>query len=118
MSSAEPSKKHAAGCLATLGFLVEPIDEAPGAKRADLRATRAGEEYVVEAKGRSESRKWLEFKRKVETIGFDTLSREIEPWNAMSSRIEHAHRQLNETPASPQAVRLMWVPAQHDDDEF
>src|SRR6185312_15947313 len=34
------------------------------------------------------------------------------------SQIKQAHRQLTETPAPPEAVRLMWVPAIHDDDEF
>lgn len=117
MKRSEPSKRHAADCLRTLGY---EVDEIPAAttERADLRVTRAGEEYLVEAKGRSESPKWLKFIEKLRETSFETLSREIEPWSGLSSMIKKAHSQLSKTPASAQALRLLWVPAVHQDDEF
>ena len=48
----EPSTEITRAVLEDLGFVVEDIPEAQPQKRADLRATSNGDEYVVEAKGK------------------------------------------------------------------
>lgn len=100
------------------GFLVEDIPALDAEKRADLRATFGDEEYVVEAKLRGPDRGWIELAKRAEAEGVAMISRRVAPWNALSSTIEDAHRQLQATPRSPVAFCVLWTVALHQDGEF
>ncbi len=114
----EVSTEHARIFFSSLGFAVEDIPEVQGQKRADLRATLNGEEYIVEAKFREPEREWKAAMLRLETDGFATVSRDISPWATLSKTILKAHAQLSTTPASSDAFRILWVVALHDDDHF
>jgi len=116
--STEPSKLHAMAFLSKHGLHVEEIEVVSGEKRADLRATYSGQEYVVEAKMRYESQSWHDVLDAARRDGFASASRQVVPWNAISSMIRQAHEQLLATPAGPEALRILWVTALHHDDAF
>lgn len=114
----EESTEHARSYFTSMGFTVEDIPEALAQKRADLRATIKGEEYIVEAKHRQPEREWRAAMLRLEVDGFATASREILPWATLSKSIHNAHAQLSATPAGPEAFRILWIAALHDDDHF
>jgi hypothetical protein len=118
MMTAELSKRHASAFLSEQGFLVEEIEVVPDEERADLRAVCSGDEYVIEAKMRTEQQAWRDTVDTARREGFATTSRPVDPWNAISSMIRKAHDQLVATPASKDAFRILWVAALHDDDNF
>ena len=103
------------------GFVVEDIPVAPPENRADLRLWSGNEEYVLEAKLREPHEGWLALAAKVRALeaeGYASVTREVNPWNSLSSTIRGANRQLISTPAGPDAFRILWVIALHDDEEF
>jgi hypothetical protein len=114
----ELSKAHASSLLRAAGFAVESIPPEPPAKRADLRAWHGHEEYVIEAKEKEESEKWLRYAQDLDSAGSGNLERNISPWRSIASVIEIANGQLRATPASDGAFRLIWLVSVHDDDEF
>ncbi len=114
----EQSKLHARDCLVAEGFRIEEIDPANTEKRADLRAFWQGEEYVVEAKSREEGKGWPAFVQQARGGVVTDLSRQVQPWSAISSTIEEGRCQLLATPAQGGAFRILWVVALHEDDEF
>ncbi|WP_437328862.1 hypothetical protein [Sorangium sp. So ce381] len=114
----EPSTEHARTFFSSLGCEVEDISVVEGQKRADLRAIWNEEEYVVEAKFREPHREWHAARERAHANGYATTSREIEPWTILSNTIIKARAQLVATPASPEAFRILWVVALHQDDRF
>lgn len=114
----EPSTEHARIVLAAEGFTVTDIPAEPPAKRADLRLWFGREEYVVEAKLREPHAGWLELLKQVAQEGYASTSRQISPWNSLSSTLTEAHEQLVATPAGESAFRVLWLVALHDDDDF
>ena len=114
----EQSKCHVRDCLVAEGFRIEEIDPTPTEKRADLRAFWNNEEYVIEAKSREESKDWLAFVQQARPGAVTDISRQVRPWNAISSTIEEAHDQLLATPTQREAFRILWMVALHDDDGF
>jgi hypothetical protein len=114
---AEFSKLHAKRFFEQHGYSVEEIPAGP-TKSADLRVTGCSEEYVVESKARCESEEWLVLREAVRNGGVAHLSRSLEPWNAISATIRRAVEQLDATPATNQAWRLLWILANHPDDRF
>lgn len=114
----EPSTEHARLILTKEGFTVSDIRPAPPDRRADLRAHFDREEYVLEAKLREPNAGWHELMAQVYQNGYGWTSRQIMPWNALSSTIMEAHDQLVATPAGADAFRILWLVAFHDDDEF
>lgn len=95
---------------------MEPVPEADGEERADLRAWwKDSDEYLVEAKGRLGGTEFQELVRKVSDEGMGTLSRSVETSNAFSRRLMKAAEQLQNTPAGPDVIRLIWVYADHLD---
>jgi hypothetical protein len=104
--------------LTANGFAVEDISQAPPAKRADLRLWFGNEEYVLEAKLREPHSGWHDLMQQVAREGYGTMSREIEPWNSLSSNLLEAHEQLEATPSGSEAFRVLWLVALHDDDKF
>ena len=114
----EDSKEHCRAYLLAKGFTVEDIPTVPGEKRADLRAHYGQEEYILEAKEREETHRWRSLLAKVTENGQATMSRVVEPWNAVSSMIEGACRQLEATPSSQSAFHILWIVALRGDEEF
>lgn len=114
----EPSTEHARAVLASEGFVVEDIPQAPPDKRADLRVWFEAEEYVLEAKLRAPHVGWRNLMKEVDAEGCASVSRQIDPWNSLSSTITEAHEQLMSTPAGSAALRVLWAVALHDDDDF
>lgn len=114
----DPSTEFARSVLSAAGFRVEPIPTNEDAQRADLRATIGGEEYVIEAKLREPEARWFDLYAAASARGGATMSRSVEPWNALSKTIRKAHRQLMATPRSPDALCVLWVVAPHPDGEF
>src|SRR3569832_1712923 len=104
----ELSKRHASAFLSEQGFRVEEIEVVPGEERAALRAAWSGDEYVFEAKMRTEHQAWLDTVEKARREGFASTSREVDPWNAISSMIRKALDQLVATPSSKDAFRILW----------
>lgn len=112
----EPSAKIALECLSALGFRVEPVPQKEGEKRADLRAWWGNtEEYLIEAKERLDGSDFKKLMKKVSAEGMGTISRKVEPSNAFSRKLMKAATQLKETPASAEAIRLIWLYAEHPD---
>ena len=99
-------------------FHVKDIEVCPNEKRADLLASYGSEEYIVEAKSRAPHRGWNELMKQVWAEGCATISRHIDPWNALSSTILEAYQQLLSTPAPAEAFRVLWCVALHDDGAF
>jgi hypothetical protein len=114
----EPSTEHARFILTKEGFTVSDIRPSPPDRRADLRVHFGREEYVLEAKLRKPHAGWHELMEQVHQNGYGWTSRQIMPWNALSSMIREAHNQLVATPAGDDAFRILWLVALHDDDEF
>lgn len=114
----ELSTEHARFMLESEGFSVDDIPTASGSKRADLRAFWDGEEYVIEAKFRTPRAGWAEFLKEVEAVGYATVSRRTEPWNALSGMVQEAYEQLVSTPAGADSSRILWIVALHSDDSF
>jgi len=114
----ELSTEHARTELSLMGFTVTDIDTNPNEKRADLLASFEEEEYVIEAKLRMPHSDWRKLIEDASLKGVSTISRDMKPWNALSSTIKEAYRQLQATPASPNAFRLLWIFAPHNDSEF
>jgi hypothetical protein len=113
----EPSKLHAKRFFEQHGYDVEEIPV--GAKEsADLRVRKCSEEYLVESKARCESGSWLALRESVRGGGGAHASRAVEPWNAISAMISKAVDQLDATPAASSSWRLLWVLADHPDDQF
>jgi len=101
-----------------MGFTVTDIDTNPNEKRADLLASFEEEEYIIEAKLREPNSGWQSLVEDASSKGLSNISRDVKPWNALSSTIKEAYRQLLATPASPNAFRLLWIFAPHNDSEF
>ncbi len=114
----EFSKRHAKICLAGNGFAVEDVPEVPGERRADLRVRWHDEEYVIEAKGRSETAAWRALFSEVRAHGVATIRREVKQVNAISALIRTAYKQLLATPADNRAFRILWLVAAHPDSSF
>lgn len=114
----EFSKLHARICLAGNGFAVEDIPVAPRENRADLSVRWHDEEYVIEAKGRSETTAWRALLSEARAHGVATIGREVKQVNAISALIRTAYRQLLATPASDRALRILWLVAAHPDSSF
>lgn len=114
----ELSTEHARKQLSLMGFAVSDIGIVPNEKRADLLASFEEEEYVIEAKLREPHSKWKSLIEDVSKNGTSNISRDVKPWNALSSTIKEAYLQLQDTPASPNAFRLLWIVAPHNDSEF
>lgn len=114
----EYSAEHAKACLQEFGMTVIDIDVAQNANRADLLATYHDEHYLVEAKRREEHEDWLSLLHQAHKNGLGTLTRDVKPWNALSSMIEKAYKQLLATPAPSNSFRILWIVAPHDDSSF
>jgi hypothetical protein len=54
----------------------------------------------------------------IEGSGGATVTRAVEPWNALSKTILKAHDQLLATPRSTTAFCIVWVVAAEDDGSF
>ncbi|MBI3132447.1 MAG: hypothetical protein HYZ13_14115 [Acidobacteria bacterium] len=114
----EFSTEHARQCLDAIGLDVRDIKVVQNEKRADLLATFQQETYIVEAKNRSAHTGWLELVQMARSKGAGTHSRDVQPWNALSSMIQVAYAQLIATPAPSNAFRILWVVAPHGDADF
>jgi hypothetical protein len=114
----EFSAEHARRVLSAEGFSVSDIPERDGENRADLLVQFESEEYVVEAKLKEAHQGWIELEARASATGFASVSRNVDPWNAISSRLRKAYRQLTATPASEGAFRVLWLIAPHDDGAF
>ena len=114
----EFSKLHAKICLAGNGFAVEDVPQVPGERRADLRVRWNNEEYVIEAKGKTETDTWRALLSEARANGVATIGREVKQVNAISALIRNAHKQLLATPADNQAFRILWLVAPHADSNF
>lgn len=114
----ELSADHARTELTLMGFTVTDIDTVPNEKRADLLASFEEEEYIIEAKLREPHSGWQSLVEDASSKGISNISRDVKPWNALSSTIEEAYLQLLATPASPKAFRLLWIVAPHNDSKF
>ncbi len=114
----EFSKVHAKTCLAGNGFAVEDIPVVSGERRADLRVRWSDEEYLIEAKGKSETTSWFALLSEAGKRGLATTARKVKQWNAVSAVIRDAHDQLVATPAGDRAFRLLWLVAAHPDSSF
>ncbi len=113
----EQSKASTLRWLSELGFDAESVPTTDS-QRADLRVRHGDDEYVIEAKGRDVSPEWKALIDEAHQVGVATMSRYIEPWNAISAMLTKAGDQLRATPAGPDAFRLVWVTALHADDDF
>jgi hypothetical protein len=113
----EPSARSAMECLGALGCAVEVIAHTDQ-PRADLRATWGPDEYIVEAKGRDLSVAIRQLHREASKTGAVTHTRDLEPSNAVSSKLLRAAEQLASTPGRVGAFRLIWVLAAHEDEAF
>jgi len=114
----EFSKLHAKICLAGNGFAVEDVPQVPGQPRADLRVRWHDEEYLVEAKGKTETAGWCALLSEARAQGVATIGREVKKVNAISAVIRKAHKQLLATPADNHAFRILWLVAAHPDSNF
>lgn len=114
----EFSKLHARICLSGNGFSVEDILRVPGERRADLRVRWQDEEYVIEAKGKTETVTWRTLVSEARAHGLATIGREVKQVNAVSALIRNAYKQLLATPAGDRAFRILWLVAAHPDSSF
>jgi hypothetical protein len=76
------------------------------------------EEYVIEAKGKSQTSSWTSLILEAERNVLASTSRNVKPWNALSAVIREAHKQMVSTPSSNTAFRILWLVAAHDDSDF
>jgi hypothetical protein len=72
----------------------------------------------VEAKGKSESDFWLSLRTEAYSTGLAAESRPIEASSSVAEIIKGAYEQLQATPASDGAFRILWVLAAHNDAAF
>lgn len=116
----EESKQFATRFFESLDHRVISIETAAelGELRADLLVEYEQDVFVVEAKSKAEHAEFLEHMKRVRDLGTSVLDRTIDPWNALSSTIEKAARQLQATPAPAHAVRLLWASCLHADWRF
>jgi hypothetical protein len=114
----EFSKLHAKTCLRSNGFTVEDIRPVPGERRADLRVRWRGEEYIIEAKSKTETATWRTLVSEARAQGLATIGREVKQVNAVSALIRNAYKQLLATPAGDRAFRILWLVAAHPDSSF
>lgn len=118
--SNEVSKIFAKLFFESVGYSVDPIQlvKEKGQKRADLRATLNDETIIIEAKSKAPNQGYIDLLEKVKAQGYGTIPREEVAWNAMSSIVEKANRQLEATPAPENAVRVLCISCLHDDWEY
>lgn len=116
----EESRVHAERLLKNGGYSVTPIPQSKthGQKRADLKATIGQEILIVEAKSKAPHQEYFKLLEKVRTQGCGDCTREDVAWNALSSIVEEASRQLEATPAPETSVRILWISCLHDDWNF
>jgi len=116
----EESKEFAIRFFEALQYKVAAVPTADDLEqqRADLVATHEDDLFVIEAKGKAEQQDFLAHQARVRESGSSILTREVKPWNAVSSMIKTAAGQLGATPAPLHAVRLLWVSCLHRDWEF
>jgi hypothetical protein len=115
--SNEESKIFAKLFFESLGYSVGPIPQVKegGQKRADLKATLNDETIVIEAKGKAPNQGYIDLLERVKAQGYGSITREEVAWNAMSSVVEKANRQLEATTAPDNAARILWISCLHDD---
>lgn len=106
--------------LESASYSVEfiPRSKEQGQKRADLKATLGEETLIVEAKGKAPHQGYLDLLKQVQEQGFGSCTRQEIAWNALSSVVEEASRQLKETSAPENSSRILWISCLHDDWEF
>jgi hypothetical protein len=103
-----------------LHYRISPIPTASdlGELRADLLAEHEDDVLIVEAKAKAEHSAFLEHMVRLRESGTSVLERPLAPWNALSSMVEKAARQLEATPAPSHAVRILWASCLHGDWQF
>jgi hypothetical protein len=118
--SDESSKRHARQFFESVGFTVKEIapSKVKEELRADIEVSREDDTYVVEAKEKETTNDFVRLVAEARQNTVATVSREPKAWNALSSVIEEADKQLAATPAAPNAVQLMWVSCLHGDAAF
>lgn len=110
---------YVAALLRRYEFAVERIPESQNERRADLRATADGDEYVIEVKAKDPSERWQALLTQARTEGEAiTTNPGPRPLSAISRIIDNADDQLAQTPASADAFRILWFVATHDDGDF
>ncbi len=99
------------------GFWVERI--APGqARRADFRVRDESNEYIIEVRGRQNSNFPRRLSEKALRDGVASGSRRLQPDNTMDGWIRDKAGQLEQTPGTGDAFRVLWVALTGDDTDF
>jgi hypothetical protein len=114
----ELSSEHAKYALSGLGLTVRDIETVQDEKRADIYAQYMTEDYIIEAKERYPHERWTELRKFLKPGELRSMTRTINPWNALSTTVKEACRQLDATPASETVFRVLWIVVPHDDYKF
>lgn len=118
MQDENREERYAREVLEFQGFTVERVSVEPGKRRADFRARRGVEEFVVEVTDKKETEFLRSTYEKARLGGMHVDSRQISPRNTVDGIIRDKAVQLEQTPASDGAFRVLWLSALNEDDHF
>lgn len=90
------------------GYTVEPIQIAPGERRADFLATVDDERLVVEVTSKNDDG---QYDRDLRNFGQAFQERRIERTGTLDRVLHNKNDQLRSTPAAADAVRIVWIEA-------
>ncbi len=110
----DEGKEVVRGFLHDQGLVVEEIPDAPNERRADLRASRASEEYIVEVKSRIPDREYF---ARLSAVGTAKPEQFLGRTNAVVAQVRDGADQLQATPSQPDAFRLLALVAFATDPE-
>lgn len=111
----ERSKRIAIAFFDQFGFKVDDIPESneQGAKRADVRAVDStGREYITEVKDRLDAPDTVKSQQKTISFGDKQFTFRVSPMdhlNSLDKIFKSGSVQLDQTPANPNAFRLLWL---------
>jgi hypothetical protein len=118
----DPGSSEASRWIEELGFSATPVERArdPRGRRpknADLRLSGRGQECLVEVKSREPHEDWRTLRGEAEAAGVATTVRRFK-LGTLSGKIRDGYEQLQITPCSPGAARLLWFCTKPEDEHF
>ena len=109
---------HVQAVLEQRGFSVDPVCVSATERRADFLASRAGDVYVIEVKGRALSGFEQTLLDDAHTGVGGSGMRDLKRGNSLSAAIEEAATQLAATPAPVGSIPIVWLPCLHHEASF
>ena len=104
--------------LESADFIVARIPESPDGRRADYRATKGKDCFLVEVTDKKETEFFFELRQKSAKEGVATASRPVKRENTIDRIVRDKAQQLAETPSDSDCLRILWISTLHGDGDF